>query len=38
MYSLVSSTLDASSSEAQKVQPKGKTGRMDIALNLINKL
>ncbi|MGY2960147.1 hypothetical protein ACVWZP_001096 [Pseudomonas sp. TE36184] len=24
--------------EAQKVQPKGKTGRADIALNLINKL
>lgn len=24
--------------EAQKVQPKGKTGRTDIALNLINKL
>lgn len=24
--------------DAQKVQPKGKTGRADIALNLINKL
>jgi hypothetical protein len=24
--------------EAQKVQPKGETGRADIALNLINKL
>src|SRR5690606_32706240 len=24
--------------EAQKVQPKGKTGRADVALNLINKL
>jgi len=24
--------------EAQKVQPKGKTGRADIALNLINRL
>lgn len=24
--------------EAQKVQPKGKTGRGDLALNLINKL
>jgi len=24
--------------EAQKVQPKGKTGRADIALNLINNL
>jgi len=29
---------DASSVEAQKVQPKGKTGRADVALSLINKL